>query len=114
MLAQSAALLFFVPEEMAEGEPFERFSKFTLMRGNYAGERRRKLGAQRHFAFALVGEIKKLIDNFWAALFFVKLCGFEGRPFPFDKTVTTTHFPPARKDVIAPGALLGKEIAKTG
>src|SRR6516164_1343478 len=114
MLAQSPALLFFVPEELADGEPFERFLELALVRGDDASKRGRELRAQRHFAVAFVGEIKELIDNFCAALFFVELCGFEQRPFPFDKTVTTSHFPPAREHVIAPGAVLRKEIAKTG
>src|SRR5438477_39441 len=109
MLAETAALLFFVAEKLADGEPFERFLELALMRGNNASKRGRELRTQRHLAFAFVGEVKKLIDNFWAALFFVKLRGFEGRPFPFDKTVATSHFPPARENVIAPGALLGKE-----
>src|SRR5436309_13691588 len=114
MLAQSAALLFFVPEELADGEPFKRFLEFALVCGDYASKRGRELWAQRHFALAFVGEIKKLIDNFCATLFFVKLCGFERRAFPFDKTVPTGYFAPAREDVIAPGALLGKKIAETG
>src|ERR1700758_2132291 len=106
MLAQSAALLFFVPEELADGEPFERFLEFALVRGDHASKRGRELWAQRHFALAFVGEVKKLIDNFCAALFFVKLCGFKRRPFPFHKTVTASNFPPPREDVIAPGALI--------
>src|ERR1051326_2260925 len=101
MLAQSAALLFFVPKELADGEPFERFLKLALVGGDHASKRGRQLRAQRHFAVALVFEIKKLIDNLYAALFFVKLCGFERRPFPLNKAVTTRHFPPARKNVIA-------------
>src|SRR4029077_4829352 len=63
VLAETAALLFFVAEELAYGKPFERFLKLAFMRGDHARERRRQLGAQRDFAFAFVGEIKKLIDN---------------------------------------------------
>src|ERR1700741_4462738 len=114
MLAQSAALLFFVPEKLTDGEPFERFLEFALVRRDHASKRGRELRAQRNFTVALVREIKKLIDNFCAALFLVKLGGFERRPFQFAKTVTTSHFPPPREDVIAPGAILGKEVAKTG
>ena len=64
MFAQPAALLLFVTKELADGEPFERLLEFAFVRGNHASKRRRKLRAHRHFAFALVGEIKKLIDNF--------------------------------------------------
>ena len=114
MLSETAALLFFVPEELADGEPFERLLELAVVRGDDASERGCELRAQRHFALAFVGEIKKLIDNFCATLFFVKLCGFKRRAFPFDKTVPTGYFAPAREDVIAPGALLGKKIAETG
>ena len=71
MFAQAAALLFFVAEKLPNGEPFEWFLEFALVRGNHAGEGGRKLRAQRDFAFAFVGEVEKLIDNFRAALFFV-------------------------------------------
>src|SRR5215469_5506816 len=114
MLAQSAALLFFVPEKLPNGEPFKRFLELALVRGDDASESGRELWAQCYLAFAFIGEIKKLIDNFCATLLFVKLGGFERRPFPFDKAVMTRHFPPARENVIAPGALIGKEVAKTG
>ena len=57
MFAQAAALLFFIAEKLADGEPFERFLEFTLMRRDHAGERRRKLRAQRNFAVTL-GELK--------------------------------------------------------
>src|SRR5437763_15459921 len=96
MLAQSAALLFFVPEELADGEPFERLLELAVVRGDDASERGRELRAQRHFAFAFVGEIKQLIHNFCATLFFVKLCGFERRASSFDETVPTGYFVPAR------------------
>ena len=71
MFAQTAALLFFVAEELSDGEPFERFLEFAFVCGNDASECGRQLGAQRDFAFTFVREIEKLIDNFCAALFFV-------------------------------------------
>jgi len=36
MLSEATALLFFVPEELPDGKPFERFFKFTFVRGNHA------------------------------------------------------------------------------
>src|ERR1043166_4800195 len=97
MFTQPPALLFFVAKKLANGEPLERFLEFALVRRDHAGKRRRELRTERHLAFALIREVEKLIDNFWAALFLVKLCGFERRPFPFDEPVATTHFPPARE-----------------
>ena len=38
MFAQTAALLFFVAEELSDGEPFERFLEFAFVRGNDASE----------------------------------------------------------------------------
>ena len=114
MFAQPAALLFFVAEKLADGKPFERFLEFTLVRGNHAGEGGRELGTQRDFAFAFVGEIEKLIDNFCAALFFVELCRFEDGTVPFHETVAAGDFAPAREDVITHRTVIGQEIAKTG
>src|SRR5207253_9335377 len=109
MLAQSAALLFFVSEELADGEPFERLLELAVVRCDDASERGCELRAQRHFAFAFVADIKKLIDNICATLFFVKLCRVERRAFPFEETLPTGYFLPAREDVMARGALLGKQ-----
>src|SRR5690242_10416728 len=109
MLAQSAALLFFVPEKLADGEPFERFLEFALMSRNDARKRWRQLGPQRHFALAFIGEIKKLIDNLRAALFFVKLGGLQNRAFPFHKAIAARDLAPAREYVIALRTVIGQE-----
>src|SRR4029077_10384267 len=71
MLSEATALLFFVPEELPDGKPFEGFLEFAFVRSDYSSKRRREFWPQRDFAFAFVGKIKKLIDNFSAALFLV-------------------------------------------
>ena len=114
MFAQPAALLFFVSEKLSDREPFERFLEFAFMRRDHASKRGRELRAQRDFAFAFVSEIEKLLDNFRAALFLVQLGRFERRAFPFDKAIAPGDLAPAREDIIAPGAVVGQEIAKTG
>src|SRR5689334_6476178 len=83
------------------------------MRGNYAGECRRQLRPHGNFAFAFVGEIEKLVDNFGAALLSIKISRFEHGSVPFDKAVTARNLPPAPKDVIPRGAILGQKIPKT-
>ena len=105
--------MFFVPEKLADGEPFERLLEFAFVGGDNASKRGCKLGPHRHFTFALVGKIEKLIDDFCAALFLVELGRFEDRAVPFYKAVAPGDFAPARKDVIAHGAAVGQEIAKT-
>src|SRR5437773_4215399 len=113
MLSETAALLFFVAEELPDGKPFERFLELAFTRSDHTSKRRCQLRAQSDFAFSFVCEIEKLIDNFRATLFFVQLGGLEQRAFPFHKTVPTGHFAPARKDVIAFCAVLGQEITET-
>ena len=114
MFAQPAALLFFVAEELADGKPLERFLEFALVRGDDACKRRRQLRAQRDFAFAFVGEIEKLADDFVAAFLFVELGRLEHRAVPFDEAVTAGHLAPAREDVISCRAITWQEIAKSG
>ena len=73
MFAQSSALLFFVTEKLANREPFERLLEFAFVRGDDSSKRGRELGAHGDFALAFIGKVKKLIDDFCAALFFVEL-----------------------------------------
>ena len=84
------------------------------MRGDHASKRGRELGAHGDFALAFIGKVKKLIDDFCAALFFVELGGLENGTVPFNKGVATRDVAPARKDVIAHCAVVRKEIAKAG
>ena len=114
MFAQPAALLFFVTKKLADGKPLERFSEAPLVRGDHAGQGGRELRAHGHGAFAFVHEMKKLIDNFGAALFFVKLRRLKNRPIPFDEAVLPRHLPPLCKGVIPRGAAGRQEIAKSG
>ncbi len=112
MLAQAAALLLFVAKKSANGKPFQRLFEFALVRGNYASQRWRELGTHRHFALAFVGEVKELVNNFGAALFFIQFSWLEYWTVPFDKTITARHFAPFREDVIPRRAILGQEVAK--
>jgi len=65
------------------------------------------------FALAFVGEIEKLVDDFGAALFLVKIGGLKKRSVPFEEAISTSDFALARKDVVSRGAGVGQEIAKT-
>jgi hypothetical protein len=114
MFAQPAALLLLVSEKLSDREPFEWFLKFAFVRRNHTSKRGRKFRTQRHFAFAFVCEIEKLLDNFRAAFFLIQLGLLQGRAFPFDEAVTAGDLTPACKNVIAPSAVLGQEIAETG
>src|SRR5262249_42136859 len=114
MFAQPAALLLFVSEKLPDREPFKRFLEFAFMRCNHTSKRRREFRTQRNFAFAFVSEIEKLLNNFRAAFFLVQLGRLQRRTFPFDESVAPGDLTPSRKNVIAPGAVLGQEIAKTG
>ena len=107
VFAQAAALLLFVAKKPADGEPFQGLLEFAFVGGNHASQRRRELGTHRHFALAFVGEIKKLVNDFGAALFFIQFSGFEDRAIPFHKAITLGNFAPAREDVVTRCAVLG-------
>src|SRR5437899_12083285 len=113
MFAQSSALLFFVTEKLADRKPFERLFKFALVGGDHASKRRGELGAHRDFAFTLVSEIEKLIDDFCAALFFVELGRFENGAVPFNKAVASRDFTAAREGIISRSGAVGKGTGKT-
>ena len=114
MFAQPAALLLLVSEKLADREPFERFLEFAFVRGDHTSKRGREFRTQGDFAFAFVGEIEKLLDDFRAAFFLVQLGRLQKRAVPFDEAVAARDLTPAGEDVIAPGAVVGQEIAKTG
>jgi hypothetical protein len=98
---------------LSDRKPFEWFLEFAFVRRNHASERGCEFRTQRDFAFAFVGEIEELLDNFRAAFLLVQLRRLERRTFPFDETVASGDLTPACENVIAPGADLGQEIAKT-
>src|SRR5436190_20020950 len=114
MFAPPAVLLLFVSEKLSDRKPLEWFLEFAFMRRNHTSKRRRQFRAQRDFAFAFVCEIEKLLDNFRAAFLLVQLDRFQRRAFPFDEAVAAGNLAPAGEDVIAPGAVVGQEIAETG
>ena len=113
MFAQPAALLLFVAKKLADRKPLERFLELALVRRDHAGESRRQLGTQSHFTLAFVGEIEKLIDDFAAAFFAVKIGRLENRPVPFDEAVASGHFAPAAEDVVPHGAISRQKITET-
>src|SRR5262249_10256361 len=114
VFAQPAALLLLVSEKLSDREPFEWFLEFAFMRPNHTSKRGREFRTKRHFAFAFVCEIEKLLDNFRAAFFLVQLRRLQRRAFPFDGSVVAGDLTPACENVIALGAVLGQEIAKSG
>src|SRR5438067_180412 len=113
MFAEPAALLLLVTETLRDRKPFQRLLEFAVMGRHDASEGRRQLRSQRHFAFAFVGEIEKLSDDFRAAFFCVKLRRFQDRSVPFDKTVTARDFAPFAENIISPRAIVRQEIAKS-
>src|SRR5947208_1457968 len=114
MFAQPATLLFLVSEKLSDREPLEWFLEFAFVRRNHTSKRGREFRPQRDFAFAFVCEIEKLLDNLGAAFLLVQLGRLQRRTFPLDEAVAAGDLTPARENVIAPGAVLGQEIAKTG
>ena len=114
MFAQPAALLLLVSEKLSDREPFEWFLEFAFVRRNHTSKRGREFRTQRDFAFAFVCEIEKLLDNFRAAFLLVQLGRLQRRALPFHEAVAPRDLTPACENVIAPGAVLGQEIAKTG
>ncbi len=114
MFAQTAALLFFVTKTLRDGEPLQRLAEFAFMRRDDTGQTGRELRAHRYFAVTFVGEIKKLPDDFGAALFLIELGRLENGRVPFHKTVAAANVAPARKDGVTKGAVVGQEIAEAG
>ena len=114
MFAQAPALLLFVTEEWADGKPLERFFELALTRGDDARQRWRQFRAQRHFPFAFVDEIEKLIDDFRAAFLPVEIGWFKQRAVPFHEAVAPGNIAPARKNVITRCAIVRQKIAKSG
>src|SRR5438093_7719429 len=114
MFAQAAALLLFVAKKPADGESFQRVFEFALVGGNHASQRRRELWTHCHFALAFVGEVKKLVNDFGAALFFIQFSGFEDRAIPFNKAITLENLTQEREDLVTRCEILGKEVRKTG
>src|SRR5688500_2186673 len=114
MIAQPAALLFFIAQTLRDGKPLERFLESAVMRGHHAGQCRRELRTHRYFAIAFVGKIKKLTDNFRAAFFRVDRRRIPDRTIPSHNTVTARHFAPTIENVIAGGEISWKKIAEAG
>src|SRR5437588_10748801 len=104
MFAEPAALLFLITKTLRNRKPLQGLFEFTVMRRDHARQSRSELGAHRHLAFALIGEIEKLRDDLRAAFFCVELRRLQDRSIPFHETITARHFAPAIKDVIPRGA----------
>ena len=114
MFAQPAALLFLVTKTLWDGKPLQRLFEFALVRRDDARQRWRQFRPQRDFAFAFVGKIEKLRDDFRAAFLSVKIGRLEDRAVPFDKPIAPRDFAPAVENVVSKRAIFGQKIAKAG
>ena len=114
MLAQAAALLLLVAEQLRDGEPLDRLLVVAMMRPDHAGQRGRHLGPQRHRAVALVHEVEKLTDDFIAGFLRVKFERFQRRAVVLAKPIAPRHVAPLIKDIAANGECFGIKVAKAG
>jgi hypothetical protein len=114
MLAQPAALLFLVPEELRDREPLDRFLVIAVVRANHAGKRRRHLGAQCDFPVAFVLEVEKLADDLVAGLLCEEFEGFERRAVVFPEAVPARDFAPSTENVSTNGERLRVKVAEAG
>src|SRR5215813_13433767 len=113
MFAQTTALLFLVAKTLRYREPLQGFAKFPFVGGNNAGQTRSQLGSHRDFAFAFVGEIEELCDNFGTAFLPVEIGRLENGTVPFGEAVAAADFTPASEDGVSKGAILGKKVSET-
>ena len=75
--------------------------------GRHAGKRGGQLRTHGDIPFAFVLETEKLSDNFVAALFPVKVGGFENGTFVFHEAIASGDLPPNVEDIIPRSAFLG-------
>ena len=64
MFTQTAFLLTFVPEQLRERKPLDRFFVIAFVRGDHARKGRGHFRSQSYFAVTFVFEIVELADNF--------------------------------------------------
>ena len=114
MFAQPAALLFLVTKTLWDGKPLQRLFEFALVRRDDARQCWRHFRPQRDFAFAFVGKIEKLRDDFRAAFLSVKIGRLEDRAIPFDKPIAPRRFAPSRENVVSKRTISGKKSRKPG
>jgi hypothetical protein len=114
VLAQPAALLPLVAEELRHREPLDRLAHPARPRAHHARERRRHLRPQRDLAAALVGEVVELLDDLGARLLDVQLGRLERRAVVLLEAVAVRDLPPDPHDVGADGEVLRVEIPEPG
>ena len=112
--AQTPALLLFVAVVFADAEPLDRPAQRSRASGDEPRERRGHFRAQRNFSPALVFKIEELRNDFLAGFFGEKLERLQRRRVPFPEAEALGRFAPAAENVIAHGAVLRVELAKTG
>ena len=101
VFAQPAFLLTFVAKKLGDGEPFDGLLVVAFVGGNHAGERGGHLGTQGNFAFAFIGEIVELSDDFFATLGGEEFERFERGAVVFAKAIALGDLAPGVKDVLA-------------
>jgi len=114
MRTQPPFLWLFVAEILCHIEPLDRPFEGIGSAADHAGERWRQFRAQRHFAVALVHEVKQLGHNFWTAFFREELQWLQSRNVVTDKAKTPGSVEPAIEQVISPGTIVRIKITKTG
>ena len=108
MLAQPAALLPLVAEQLRDREPADRLPEPVGARRDHARQCRRHLRPQRDLPPALVLEAVELPDDLVAALGRVQLQRLEWWPVVLLEAVPGCHRPPGREDV-RPDGMFGRE-----
>ena len=68
--------------------------------------------AEGDFFVTFCREAEKLVRDFVAALFAIKVGRFNGRTFVFDEAISAGCFTPLRKNVVTKRAIFRKEIAE--
>src|SRR5690242_2086785 len=100
MLAQSAFLLPFVPEELGQGEPFDRLLIAPFMGGNHPRQAGRHLRPQRNVPLTLVPEVIELADDFLAAFGSEELQGLKRRAIVLAEAVAAGDRTPVIKNIL--------------
>ncbi len=97
VLAQTAALLPLVAEQLRDREPAHRLPQRVRPLGDHARERRRHLGPQRDLAVALVREVVQLPRDLVAALLRVEIERLQRRPVVLHEREPPRDLTPGRE-----------------
>ena len=114
VLPQPAPLLALVPEQLGNREPANRLAEPVGPLGDHAREGRSHLGAERHLAPALVGEVIELGHDLRPALLGVEIEGLERGAVVFLETVAAGHPAHGLEDVGPEGKLFREKVPESG